>query len=331
MCRSIAHLILGGAAVLLPAGCRQQPATPEERSERATHLYVDGALAYQEGDKERALLALQNALNDNPDLIMARFLLASLYRDKGQFESAAEQYKKVVELDPYSYVNHYNLGLMYHLLARLQEAASSYLEAIRLNPADAKSNMNLALVYTALGKPDKGLPYAQKAVEVEPRSADAQGNLAVVLDSLGLFPEAERRYRTALELDANRIETAINLAGNLVSQKRYKDAVAIYEQILRTRDNSLVRQRLGNALLQAGRADEAAREFENALRQNPRNHQALNGLGDVMIHQYRAGAMLDDKKRLAAVGHWKASLELNPEQPRVQALLKEYTQKSLFP
>lgn len=324
-------LILGASATMLLAGCWPQPVTPEQKTEQAMHLYVDGALAYQEGDRERALSALQNALQDNPDLIMARFLLASLYRDKGQIESAAEQYRKVVELDPYSYSNHYNLGLMYHLLAKLQEAATSYLEAIRLNPVDAKSNMNLGLVYTALGKPDKGLPYAQKAVEVEPRSADAQSNLAVVLDSLGLFPEAERRYRTALELDSNRPETAINYAGNMVSQKKYKDAIAIYEQILRTRDNSLVRQRLGHAFLQAGRMDDAIREFDNALKQNLRNYQAHNGLGDVMIQQYRASAMLDEKKRGGAVAHWKASLEINPEQPRVRALLKEYTDKSLFP
>ncbi|MFI5378895.1 MAG: tetratricopeptide repeat protein [Tepidisphaerales bacterium] len=332
--RHLAVLGMAGAAIPLLAGCRPWPAaptTPAEKTERSTNLYVDGALAYQEGDKERALSALQNALQDNPDLIMARFLLASLSRDKGDFEAAAENYKKVVDLDPFSYTNHYNLGLMYHLLAKLQEAAASYLEAIRLNPVDAKSNMNLGLVYTALGKPDKGLPYAQKAVEVEPRSADAQSNLAVVLDSLGLFPEAERHYLTALELDSNRPETAINLAGNLVSQKRYKDAIAAYEQILRTRDNSLVRQRLGYALLQAGRMDEAIREFETALKQNSKNYQAHNGLGDTMIQQYRASAMLDEKKRSAAIGHWKTSLEINPEQARVQAMLKEYTNKALFP
>ncbi|MGA2501202.1 MAG: tetratricopeptide repeat protein [Tepidisphaeraceae bacterium] len=328
-------LVLGMAAwAVLPAGCQRlatSPATPAEQAERAAHLYVDGAMAYQEGDRERAMAALQNALQDNPDLIMARFLLAGLYRDKGEFDAAAENYKKVVELDPYSYTNHYNLGLMYHLLAKLQEAAASYLEAIRLNPVDPKSNMNLGLVYTALGKPDQGLPYAQKAVEVEPRSADAQANLAVVLDSLSLFPEAERHYRTALELDSSRLETVINLAGNLVSQKRYKDAIAIYEQVLRTRDNSMVRQRLGHALLAAGRIDEAVREFEAALKQAPGNYQARNGLGDAMIQQYRAGAMLDEKKRSAAVAHWKASLEINPDQPRVQAMLREYTDKSLFP
>ncbi len=321
-------------AAMLAGGCQQlppEPTTPAEHNERAAHLYVDAAIAYQEGDRDRALAALQNALSDNPDLIMARFLLAGLYRDKGNFDAAAENYKKVVELDPYSYTNHYNLGLMYHLLAKLQEAANSYLEAVHLNPVDPKSNMNLGLVYTALGQPDKGLPYAQKAVEVEPRSADAQANLAVVLDSLSLFPEAERHYRTALELDSNRTETVINLAGNMVSQKRYKDAIAIYEQLLRTRDDSMVRQRLGYALLAAGRMDDAVRAFEAALKQNPKNYQAHNGLGDAIIQQYRAGAMLDEKKRSAAVAHWKASLEIYPEQARVQAMLKEYTDKSLFP
>jgi tetratricopeptide (TPR) repeat protein len=300
---------------------------------RGNSLYVQGALAYQEGNRDRALAALQSALQVNPDLIMARFLLGNIYKEQGEYAAAVEQYERVVELDPYVASNHYNLGLVNHLLNRLQIAAASYLQALQLNPADMRSNMNLGLVYTALGKPEQAIAYAQKAMDLDPRSAEAAANLGVVLDARGEYAAAERAYRRAIELDSDRVETAINLAGNLVSQKRPKEAIAVYEQILRTtsNDSSLLRQRYGYALLQAERPDDAVRQFDLALKLNPQNYQAMNGMGDALLAQYRVSAMLDEKKRTAAVGYWKQSLALNPNQPRVAALIKEYAGAGLFP
>src|ERR1041385_966116 len=166
-------------ALCLAGGCSysDRPAARSVSGSMGTAHYVDGALAYQNGKRERAISALHLALRDNPNLIMARYLLGTIYKDQSEYEAAAKQFQRVVELDPYSYSNHYNLGLMYHLLNRLQEAMGSYMRALELNPLDSKTNMNIGLVYTALGDPQKGLPYVQKAADLDPKSADAQANL----------------------------------------------------------------------------------------------------------------------------------------------------------
>jgi tetratricopeptide (TPR) repeat protein len=213
----------------------------------------------------------------------------------------------------------------------LQEAASSYLAALKLNPHDMKSNMYLGLVYTALGKPQAGLPYAQKAAEIDPQSCEAHANLAVVLDAVKDYPAAEREYRRAIELDSNRVETLVNLAGNLAAQKRFKEAISVYEQVLKQKDSSLLRQRYGYALLGNGQPPEAIREFQAALQSNPRNYQAMNGLGDALLAQYRDSAMLDEQKRAQAMDYLKKSLDVNPQQPKVTALIKEYAGGTIFP
>ncbi len=323
----IVPVILAG---LLAAGCYPQARTSSDNLVKGNDLYVSGALAYQQGDRDRAMAALQSALQENPDLIMARFLLGTIYRDKGEYTAAVEQYRKVVELDPLVAANHYNLALMYHLLSRLKEATASYLDALKLNPQDLKSNMYLGMVYTALGRADLGLPYVQKAVELDPKNADAAANLAVVLDTMGDYPGAELGYRRALELDSGRVETVINLAGCLISQKRYKEAIQLYQQVLRTKDSSLLRQRYGAALVDAGNFDEAIREFNAALKLNPQNFHAYNGLGDAYIGLYRKSATLDESKRSEAVKNWKKSLSISSNQPRISALLKEYSE-GLFP
>ncbi|HEX2971465.1 MAG TPA: tetratricopeptide repeat protein [Tepidisphaeraceae bacterium] len=320
---------LATLAGMFLGGCTQQTTTYP--IVKGNDDYVRGALAYQEGDRDRAVEALQLAIQENPDLIMARFLLGTIHKEKGQYEAAVQQFQQVVALDPYAYTNHYNLGLVYHLLNRLQEAASSYLQALNLNPQDLKSNMYLGLVYTALGKPQTGLPYATKATEINPQSAEAHANLAVVLDAVKDYPAAELAYRRAIELDSDRVETVINLAGNLAAQKRYKESISVYEQALKKTNSSLLRQRYGYALLGNNQYAQAIREFQTALELNSRNYQAMNGLGDALLAQYRDSAMLDEPKRTQAMDYLKKSLDLNPNQPRITALVKEYVQGAMFP
>jgi tetratricopeptide (TPR) repeat protein len=319
-----------GIALLLAAGCSNND-KPQNGDNTALNLYVRGALDHQSQNDDSASKSLEAALRHDPNLIMARFLLGTIYREKGDYESAAQQYERVVQLDPYTSSNHYYLGLVNHLLNKLQEAATSYLTAIKLNPNDMKSNMYLGLVYTALGRPEVGLPYVRKAVELDPKSAEAVANLAVVQDANGDYPSAEAGYRHALELDPNRPETLVNLAGALMSQKRFKDAVTVYEQAVKMQDSPLVRVRLGYALLNSGRPDEAVSQFNLALEQNQRNYQALNGLAEAAVAQYKASSLLDEKKRSDAVAYWKRSLQINPEQPRVAANIEQYSKGGLIP
>lgn len=319
------------AATFLLCGCASHSRKSDPAETNANKLYVRGALDYQQQNYERSTRSLEAAIHSDPNLIMARFLLGTIYREKGDYEAAAQQYQRVVQLDPYTSSNHYYLGLMNHLLNRLQEAATNYLMAIKLNPNDMKSNMYLGLVYTALGKPEVGLPYARRAVELDPRSAEAAANLAVVLDANGDYSGAEAGYRRALELDPNSSETLVNLAGALMQQKRYKDAVTTYEQALKIQDTPLIRVRYGYSLLNSGRIDDAIAQFNNALQQNQRNYQALNGLGDAAAAQYKASSLLDEKKRSDAVGYWKRSLDIRPDQPRIVGLVNEYSKGGLIP
>ena len=123
----------------------------------------------------------------------------------------------------------------------------------------------------------------------------------------------------------------MNLAGALMSQKRFKDAVTVYDQALKMQDSPLVRIRYGYALLYSGQIEPAKAQFNSVLQQNPQNYQALNGLGDTAAAQYKASSLLDEKKRTDAVGYWKRSLDINPEQPRIAAAIKEYSKGGVVP
>ena len=321
--RTVTRLAAGALLASVPIGCRQdEPAPPAKVTfNAAPKEYVSAALLYQTGDREAALTALKRTVQDNPDLIMARYYLGNIYRDKELYGDALEQYRRVAELDPHVAQNHYNVGLMCHLLDRLQDAAASYTRALRAEPGDFKSNMNLGLVYTALGRAKEGAPFSRRATQVEPRSAEAWANLGVVLDAAGDYAGAENAYKTAIELDAGRIETLMNYAASLMAQRR-PEAAGVYGDVLKRISTPLLHERHGQALLLAGRIDEAIRAFDSALRMDPRSFPALTGLGDAALAQYKRGAELDESKRTAAIDFWRRSLAMNPNQPRVKAQIQ---------
>ena len=308
--------------VIQAGGCvkpRQQPAGP-----KGVHLYVEGALARESGDREQAVESLETATRANPNLVMARVILGDLYKEDGEFEKAAEQYEALVRLDPYTSSNHYNLGVSYQFLQRLRESLASYRRAIKLDPRDWKAHMNLGLVYMALGESRPAARHARRGAELNPSSSVAQTNLGVVLDAAGNLGEAQSAYQRSLELNAAHTPTALNLVNNLLAQKKAGQAISVLQQVLRTEDSAPIRKRYGDALAMADRPDEAVAEYRAALERDTRYFPAMNAIGAVRVAQYNKGLQLDDAKRDEAVNAWRQSLEINPQQPRVRASLGQW-------
>ena len=50
----------------------------------------------------------------------------------------------------------------------------------------------------------------------------------------------------------------------------------------------------------------------------------MNAMGTVLIAQYRNGLLLDDRKRDEAIAMWRRSLQINPNQPKVEAQLRTW-------
>jgi tetratricopeptide (TPR) repeat protein len=288
----------------------------------AADYYLQGMSAAKAGDREGAIRSLQQSVRLSPNFALAYSALGDLFKATGDYESAAKQYENVTRLDPYTADNHLRLGLSYHFLDRLREAAAAYLRAIKLNPTDWRSNMNLGLVYMALGNNNAAVEHAQRATNLNPLSAVAFANLGVTLDARGNGAEAEAAYRKALYIDPGHNAAALNLATNLMDRRRASEAASVLEKLVAEADSAPARRRLGDALAQSGRESEALQQYKKALSLDGRYYPAMNGMAALLITQYRNGLLLDDRKRDEAVATWRQSLQVKPDQPKVEAHLK---------
>jgi len=313
-------------ACALAVGCKS---TPSNRAPAAIDLYVAGVRAYEAGDENLAISNLVSATETNGNLIMAATLLGDLYKAQGKYDQAREQYQRVATLDGYNYQSHYNLGVTYQLLDQLKDAVASYKRALVLKPDHVESNMNLGLAYVALRENDDAIEPLRKATDLDPQNAAAWANLGVALDGKEQYADAEKAYRTSLDLKSDQRSTLLNLGANLVRQKKATEAISVLEQALSKGEEPFVLKQYGDALALVGRFDDALAHYEKALAKNPRFSAAWNEKANTLIAQYKQGLQLDDVKRTAALGAWKKSLEINGEQSRVKASIKQWEKGSL--
>ena len=310
-------LAFAGALLMFPPGCARK-AAPVPPPPKAVNMYVAGAVAYQQGQREEAVQKLLDATTANPELVMARELLGDLFREMGDYGKAESEYEALVKLDPYGASSWRRLGVAQHLLNKLLKAEASYSRAIKLEPGDWESHMNLGVVYYALGRRDDAVRMATRATELASDKAVAWSNLGAVLDAGGKYADGEKAFRKSLELDTNQPALLLNLSTNLLYQAKPREAVSVLDQLVRVKDSAVARKRYGDALLMVKRDADAEEQYRAALKIDPNHYAALNAIAAMRIAEYRKGMQLDDSKRDAALAAWKQSLAINPRQAEVR-------------
>jgi cytochrome c-type biogenesis protein CcmH/NrfG len=114
-------------------------------------------------------------------------------------------------------------------------------------------------------------------------------------------------------------DSIVELANLNFDQKNYNDAINLYKNALQIRPDTLnVRTDMGTAMFYQDRFDNAITEFQEVLKKDPKNAQALFNLGVTMLHGK------NDPKR--AMEYWEKMVDANPNDPQV-AFVKEQIQK----
>ena len=178
------------------------------------NLYV----AYE--DFYSATEAYARAITLNPDFVLARMNYGIISTEKlGNFDSAIEQYDKILEIrkkpayiffilgNMKSYkknigLTYYNRGVAYHgkymysdnsqenKQIFLLKAIESFKKALEIMPNDYDSMYNLALDYQMNGDYNlSGISYC-KAIAIDPMNYESHYNLALLLNHLKYYKEA---------------------------------------------------------------------------------------------------------------------------------------------
>jgi tetratricopeptide (TPR) repeat protein len=209
---------------------------------RGTAFALQGLLALLQGDPEIMNAAFANAQKANP-----------LDRDVGscldELRTEIEALVEALQRTPDSWVLVSRLAKRYLLVRDYDNAAVQYRKFVELQPSDAGGWNNLGVCYEGLKQFERATAAFEKALEYDPQTAPAYMNLARVSEKLGNLPASAQYLERALQVTppAKRFHVYDRLARAYFMQKKYDLALnALDNAIEVASDDPRLREYLQN-------------------------------------------------------------------------------------
>ncbi len=314
----------GGEKAPNDAVSQNEPREPR-RNPDAEAFVIEADLARDQGDYEKAIELLTQAIEKNPTLTVAHLSLGDVYTEMGDYQSAESAFGTAARQEPRNFDAQYKHGLSLQLLDRFSEAIRAYLRALSINPDSFDANLNIATAYMALNEPVQALVYAQQATRIDPFSGAAHANLGSVFSALDQHPEAVREYEAAAELMDLSPQLLMNMAVSQGKINRYVEMRNTLLALLDLEPSADAYERLGFAEFRLREYPAAELAFRHAIELDANYYPALNGLAVCLLQNWLWSDQEDDAAHAEGVDLLRRSLRINRNQPRIVDLLSRYS------
>jgi tetratricopeptide (TPR) repeat protein len=223
----------------------------------------------------KALAYQQELVAKYPDDERAHFLLGGGWFGQQQYDKAIAEYQQATAVNP-DYSPAYNLlGYAYRQVEQYADAETAFKKYIELIPRDPNPYDSYAELLMKTGRFGESIAQYRKALSVDPHFTPSRVGIAnnlmlqgkhaagaAMMDDLYGRARDDADRRTALFVkgvilvDAHKTDAALEEIG-----KEYKLDTRLGDSSNMSGDAQL----MGNILLDAGRTDEAAKHFQQAL------------------------------------------------------------------
>ena len=226
---------------------------------------------------------------------------------RGDFARAAEDFKKVLALDPSLVEAEVNLGLAYQSLLDYEAAARSLSHALRERPDLPSVNVIVGMDYLKLGLPEKALPFLERALKLDPSSHDAHDAMALYYLTQENFQGTAEQYGKVADLTSDKPEALFKIGHqylDLAARLAFRGA-RLYPE------SAWGHRFLGDMLFERDRWEHAAQEYNKALATAPRQPGLHTLLGETYVHtgkpedaeaEFRQELQLDSRYEQAWLG-----------------------------
>ena len=142
-------------------------------------------------------------------------------------------------------------------------------DAEQKSPNSARPHLNLGLAYQSAGSSDGAVNEYWHALSINPKLTAAYVNLAGIYFARNDFSSAESVLKRAAALSPSLPETYIDLAVIALRRNRAAEALELLDKAGALDDSYSVHLYRGDAFAQLDRAEDARREYEQAIKVRP--------------------------------------------------------------
>ena len=242
---------------------RLEQAIAKYKPDRPEFAY-ELAHAYARTSNDTAVIAwCEEALRRDHAYVPALKELSEAYVRRGDFERAAGQLEKAVELRPRDAVTLADLGNIYLHQHRIDEATRIVQRSLAIDASLPRANNTMGLAAIERGDDRTAEWYFRAAITVQPDLAEAQSNLGTLLASAKNYREAAFHFEQSVL--ANPADAGAHHSYGLVLALLHQDALAAHElqhAIDLEPGNEQARLDLADVLAAGGHRGEAAQQYE---------------------------------------------------------------------
>jgi tetratricopeptide (TPR) repeat protein len=176
--------------------------------DEAALLEIDkGNQLFTERKFDKALAIYQKFATNNPNIYQIYFNIGDVYREKGEFDKANEQYviaqakakeKADVVMQAKALAS---LGEVCLRQEKIKEAGEFFTQSIALNPKDEILAYNVAEIFFGRNQTDKAIEYYQLAIQIKPEWSEPYLKMGYAYLNKGDMAKAVEKLNEFLKRD----------------------------------------------------------------------------------------------------------------------------------
>jgi tetratricopeptide (TPR) repeat protein len=306
-------------------------------------LYAEAKAAEARSDFSTAVAKYESLLQVAPRLAPAYNNLGALYLRLHEFKKASFVLEKGLKIDPRMSSASALLGISLYELGDYGGAKPRLEAALRNNPKDDNAELFLANDLIKLGDLNSSAAHLQQLVNRQPENQELWYLLSKVHMKL-----SEQALAKLNEIDPTSV-WVYQISGEVMeSMKNYDGALVQYKKAVELAPNQPgIHYLLGNAYWSLANWNDAAREFQAEIANDPSNCTAQWKIGNAMLEQRlepetalsnidralalcpglvqakadRARALIRMDRNEEAVTDLRAAEKISPEEPSIHFLL----------
>ncbi|MCX7722284.1 MAG: tetratricopeptide repeat protein [Verrucomicrobiae bacterium] len=274
-----------------------------------------GAVLMAQGELDAARQHFEAALKVNPNHYWSWMNLGVALVQGGQVEEGLVLLKRLVAMWP-TLTSHFNYGTVLLNIGDYGKAVEHLQFVVKLQPDFFNARMNLGTALTYLGRFEDALPHFIAAVKLRPDHPDALFNLGAASVKLGKLDQAANALMKCLSINPADAKARRLLAEAALKQRNFEAAVTNLAELVKLEPDAATAFDLAQLLVQAGKAEAAAKYFRIALELKPDWPHPYNNLAlilathpDAKIRNGQEAVALAE--RACALTEWRAPLFLS--------------------
>lgn len=286
-----------------------------QRSVTSTNKFKVARTLFEQGNYEKASLALEAIVKEDSTYIDAQYLLGLSYLGQKKYKEAQEKLQATIDLDKLFLPAYQFLGQILLEQKKYKEAREHFLKMMTVPNGGTTARYCLGVVAYV----QKDLAGAEtewrETLRLDPKHASAHNNLGILLQSGGKHREAIGEFKQAVRLSPDNPMYRFNVAWEYAELGEKNDAKQELERMKPRVGKRSDLENLGFALYAwlSGDADMALKRARIAVNQNPDLTQGLTLI---------ARALEQQKKLDEARPAWQAVLDSDPNVKEAEAALK---------